>query len=124
MQNVVAFASLAEVGAGFAFTIAPAIVVAWMLGVEASSAVAAIGRCFGIALLALGVASWPSSQRNRSSASALPALLLYNAAIALYLIYLGTAVQVHGVLLWPVAALHAAMALLLIWAWRAGRMSA
>ena len=98
LQNVVTFAALAEVGAGLAFTIAPAIVVSWMLGVESSSAVAAIGRCFGIALLALGVACWPSRQRNQSGGFAPSALLLYNGSIAIYLIYLGTAAQMRGLL--------------------------
>jgi hypothetical protein len=43
------------------------------------------------------------------------AMLAYNALIALYLGYLGFVANVGGVLLWPAVALHAAVALLLIW---------
>ena len=42
-------------------------------------------------------------------------MLVYNVLIAVYLGYLGTAGHLKGVLLWPGVALHALVALLLIW---------
>jgi hypothetical protein len=42
-------------------------------------------------------------------------MLVYNVLIAAYLGYLGTAGHLKGVLLWPGFALHALVALLLIW---------
>jgi hypothetical protein len=44
-----------------------------------------------------------------------------NALIALYLAYLGMVGHFWGVLLWPAVALHTAVALLLVWTWRAAR---
>jgi hypothetical protein len=45
-------------------------------------------------------------------------ILLYNAVVALYLAYLGAIAHIGGPLLWPAVALHAVVALLLIWARR------
>jgi hypothetical protein len=42
----------------------------------------------------------------------------YNALIALYLAWLGIVGHMGGLLLWPAAALHAVVALLLLWTWR------
>ncbi len=50
-------------------------------------------------------------------------MLLYNALIALYLAFLGTVANMAGVLLWPGAALHGGVALLLALTWRDGRRS-
>jgi hypothetical protein len=43
-------------------------------------------------------------------------MLVYNVLIALLLAYLSNAGHTGGVLLWPAVVLHAAVALLLIWA--------
>jgi hypothetical protein len=86
-----------------------------LLGAEVSGAL--IARFFGIALLALGLACWPSWQPSESSLRAFRAMLVYNVLIALYLAYLGTVGHLVGLLLWPVVALHAVVALLLVWAW-------
>jgi hypothetical protein len=48
-------------------------------------------------------------------------MLVYNALIATYLAYLGTAGHLGGLLLWPAVALHAVVALLLAWTWRDNR---
>ena len=72
-----------------------------------------LGRCFGIALLTLGLACWPGRQRAASGTPAFRAMLIYNALIALYLAFLGTVRHRAGLLLWPAVALHAVVALLL-----------
>jgi Ca2+/Na+ antiporter len=96
----------------------PAIVVAWLLGTEVSGVGTLLGRCFGIALLALGLACWPGRHRAEGGSPAFRAMLIYNVLIALYLAYLGTAGHLGGVLLWPAVALHAVVALLLVWTCR------
>ena len=58
-----------------------------------------------------------------SNPSALRGMLAYNALIALYLAYLGGLEHMAGTLLWPAVALHAAVTLLLLRAWRNGRCS-
>jgi Ca2+/Na+ antiporter len=107
-----------EVGTGLVLMIDPAIVAKLLLGVEVSGAGILLGRCFGIALLALGVACWPGRSRAESGSPAFRGMLIYNTLIALYLAYLGTAGHLGGLLLWPAVALHAVVALLLVWAWR------
>ena len=115
LMKILAFAAVVEVGTGLALMINPAIVVALLLGMEVSGAGAVLGRCFGVALLALGLACWPGRQRAERGSPAFRAMLIYNVLIALYLAYLGTAEHLGGVLLWPGVALHAIVALLLVW---------
>ena len=45
-------------------------------------------------------------------------MLTYNAAIAIYLGYLGVFEHLDGLLLWPAVLLHAIVALLLLWTLR------
>ena len=90
-MKILAVAAIVEVGTGLALMIDPAIVVRLLLGAEVSGVGTLLGRCFGIALLALGLACWPSRQRAESGSPAFRAMLIYNALIALYLAYLGTA---------------------------------
>ncbi len=116
--KVLVFAAAVEVGTGFALMIDPAIVVALLLGAEVSGVGTLLGRCFGITLLALGLACRPDRQRTGSGLPAFRAMLTYNALIALYLAYLGTVGHMRGLLLWPGVALHAVVALLLVWTWR------
>ena len=89
-RKILAFAAVVEVGTGLVLIIDPAIVVTLLLGAEVSGAGTLLGRCFGIALLALGLACWPSRRRAESGSPAFRAMLIYNVLIALYLAYLGT----------------------------------
>jgi hypothetical protein len=89
-RKFLAFAAVAEVGIGLAMVIDPAVVVRWLLGMEVSASGILLGRFFGIALLALELACWPSSQRAQSGSSAFRGMLTYNVPFALYLAYLGT----------------------------------
>jgi Ca2+/Na+ antiporter len=121
LGKILAFAAVVEVGTGFALMIDPAIVVTLLLGADISGVGTLLGRCFGIALLALGLACWPGRQRAESGSSAFRGMLIYNLLIALFLTYLGTVRHQGGLLLWPGVALHAVVALLLVWTWRAER---
>jgi len=118
LRKILACAAVVEVGTGLVLMIDPAIVVTLLLGAEVSGAGTLLGRCFGIALLSLGLACWPSRQRAESGSPALRAMLIYNVLIALYLAHLGTVGHLGGLLLWPGVALHAVVALLLAWTWR------
>jgi Ca2+/Na+ antiporter len=121
LSRILAFAAIVEIGTGLVLMIDPALVVALLLGAEVSGVGTLLGRCFGIALLALGAACWPSRQRAESGSPAFRAMLIYNTLIALYLVYLFTIRHLGGLLLWPGVALHAAVALLLVWTWRTER---
>jgi len=122
-RKILAFAAVVEVGTGLLLLIDPALVVKLLLGTDVSGVGILLSRCFGIALLALGMACWPSRQRSESGLPALRAMLTYNLLIALYLTYLGTAWHLKGLLLWPGVVLHAAVALLLVWTWRNERQT-
>ncbi len=98
LGKILAFAAVVEVGTGLALLIAPAIVVALLLGAEVSAEGTLLGRGFGIALLALGLACWPGRQRAESGSPAFRVMLIYNVLIALYLAYLGTVWHLGGVL--------------------------
>lgn len=115
LAKILAFSSVVEAGTGLVLMIDPAIVVALLLGEDVSAPGIALGRCFGIALLALGLACWPYRPLAGSSAPAWRAMLIYNTLVALYLAWLGTAGHLGGLLLWPGVALHAVVALLLVW---------
>ena len=72
-------------GTGLVLMIDPAIVVRLLLGVDIAGVALLLGRCFGIALFALGWACWPGRRRTDIPSSAKRAMLLYNVLIALYL---------------------------------------
>jgi Ca2+/Na+ antiporter len=121
--KILAFAAVVEVATGLVLMIDPAVVVALLVGMEVSGVGTLLGRCFGIALLALGLACWPAPQRVDSGGPKLRGMLVYNALLALYLAFLGTVRHVEGMLLWPAVALHAVVALLVLWTWRSGRLT-
>ena len=121
MGEILTFAAAVEMATGLALISGPTIVIALLAGVGASGEDISLGRFFGIALLALGLACWPGRQRTSSGSSIFRAMLTYNVLVALYLAYLGIFGHWRGWLLWPVVALHAVVALLLVWTWRTVR---
>ena len=113
-RMVLAFSSAAEIATGAASLVAPATVVRLLLGSELTGIGIELGRCFGIVLIALGLACWPSGQQAGGNSAAARAMLFYNVLIASYLAYLFVVRHQDGMLLWPAVALHAAVALVLV----------
>jgi hypothetical protein len=122
LRRILAFSSIVEFATGLALMATPVLVVELLVGAPVSGAGVAVGRCMGIALVALGLACWPGRPRIDEEPHTALAMLVYNALIALYLGYLGVVGHAVGVLLWPVVALHGAVALALVWARRAERL--
>ena len=118
LKKILAFASIVEVATGLALLIDPRMVVALLVGPNAPVEEIPMGRLPGIAILALGLACWPSRQHTESSSPPLRAMLVYNVLIALFLVYLFKVGHLGGLLLWPGVVLHAVVALLLLWTWR------
>jgi hypothetical protein len=118
LRNFLAFAATLECGTALALLIDPAIVVRLLLGAGDFSGATLLGRFFGIALLALGMACWPNRPRADSSPSAFWAMFIYNVLMGLYLACLGIFSHLWGLLLWPGVALHLVLALSLVWTWR------
>ena len=121
LTKILAFAAAVEICTGLALMIIPAIVATLLLGEDLSGAGALVGRLFGVALLALGLACWPPRWRAESGSPAFRGMLAYNALVAAYLFYVGAVASVIGLLLWPAVALHGGVALLLLWTWRGKR---
>ena len=73
-----------------------------------------LGRVGGIALFALGAGGLRSTEAGLSGGGVL-GLFIYNAATAVFLVWVGVATVYRGVLLWPAVILHAAIACALVW---------
>jgi hypothetical protein len=104
-----------EVVTGLVLAIYPPLF-GWLLfGAELSGAGQAMGRLAGFSLLALALACWPGLGAGERSAAR--ALILFSLLSAIYLFYLGFGSELVGPLLWPAAALHAALTILLVRQW-------
>ena len=104
-MNWLVLAAVLEVATGVALLIVPALMGQLLFGAELTGTAITIARVTGIALIALGVACWPGTP--------LVGMLTYNAAITLYLAYVGFAGDLTGILLWPVVVLHMILTALL-----------
>lgn len=110
MKKVLIFACLCEAVTGLALLVVPSLVGQLLFGEELTGLAIPIARLTGIALVALAIACWQDS---------LAGMLAYNAAVTLYLSCIGIAGGLTGVLLWPAAAFHLVMSILLSRAWLA-----
>jgi len=111
LTRVVGISAIAELGTGLALVVVPAQVIGLLLEPVTSETVIPVARIAGIALCALAIACWPG--RMRPIHAALPALLTYNAVVAVYLAAMASSLE--GVLLWPAVAAHALIAVLLLY---------
>ena len=118
LKKILAFASIVEVATGFALLIDPRFVVGLLVGPNLPAADIPMGRLPGIAILALGLACWPSGKNAESGSPAVRGMFVYNLLIALFLVYLFNVGHLGGILLWPAVVLHAVVALFLIWSRR------
>jgi hypothetical protein len=98
-----------EATTGLALVIAPATVVALLIGTSVDELGGlVVARVVGVALFSIGVACWFA--RNESGDAArglLLALLVYNVAITLLLVQAAVWSNLRAVGLWPAVALHA-----------------
>jgi glucan phosphoethanolaminetransferase (alkaline phosphatase superfamily) len=108
MKKILIFASLSEALTGLALLIVPAFVGKLLLGEELIGISIPIARAFGIALIALGVACWPSI-------SALKGMITYSLLVSIYLTTVALEGEFVGKFLWPAIVLHIVLTILLIW---------
>lgn len=113
-RTIAALSAGIEFATGAALLVAPALVVALLLGTALPAEAVPLGRVAGAALLALGLACWPPRRTDSSEGPGFRALLFYNMLVGIYLAWLGVTATVAGVLLWPAAVVHAAIAAALI----------
>ncbi len=105
MKGALTFAAIGEVATGLTLLVVPSLVGRWLFGEDLTGVAVPIARVAGIALIGLGVACWPGTP--------LVGMLIYSAAVTLYLAYLGLADGLTGLLLWPAVVLHASLTALL-----------
>ena len=106
MKGALVLAAVGETATGAALLLVPSLVGQVLLGAELSGMAVTVARVAGIALIGLGVACWPGPPRI--------GMLIYSAAVTLYLAYVGLSGVSSGVLLWPAVVLHAIIAALLV----------
>jgi hypothetical protein len=112
-MRLVTVAAAVEVAAGVIFMVSPSLVARLALNADLSAAGEAVGRVAGFGLLGLGLACLPGSERVSERSAAVRGLLAYNVLAALFFSYLGVRGNLVGMLLWPIAVLHAVLAVLL-----------
>ena len=115
LRRLLAFCAVVEIGTGIALMIAPEMVATLLVRGQMTELTTLLGRCMGIALLALGLACWPQQQVAPPGPAAFRAMFTYSTLIALFLGYVGAVAHLGGPLLWPAVGLHGVMALLLVW---------
>ena len=111
-RSVLGVAAAVEAVTGLVAILFPQVLIRLLFNAEVVGAGIVIGRLAGIALISLGLGCWMGRQAA-SCGWALAAMLTYNALVTIYLTLVGVGAEFVGVLLWPAAALHAALTALL-----------
>jgi hypothetical protein len=106
MRRALALAAVGEIATGLALLVVPSLVGQLLLGEQLAGVAIPVARVAGIALIGLGIACWPGTP--------LMGMLIYSAAVALYLAFVGFAGGAGGLLLWPAVVLHLVLAAFLI----------
>jgi len=113
MKRLLFLSAVVEALTGLALLIVPSLVGRLLLGGELTGVAIPVARVTGIALVALGVACFSAGEAGPG----LSGMLTYSLLATLYLVYLGLDGEWVGSLLWPAAAIHAALTFLLAIAW-------
>jgi riboflavin transporter FmnP len=112
MKTLLFAKAAVEVLAGLALALFPVLVVPLLLGSPLDAPVGEfIGRLAGVALLALGIACWLARKESqgRAAAGLIVALLFYDAAVVVILLFARLGVGQSGIGLWPAVALHSGL---------------
>ena len=112
MKRLLKLTGIIETATGLGLVAVPSVVVRLLLGSPlGTSAAVMLARVAGAALLALGVACWLARDdtQSRAARGLVAAMLLYNISVVAVLAFAGIGLGLHGVALWPVVVLHAAM---------------
>jgi len=126
MKSLLIVTAALETAIGLALLGVPSLVISLLLGrsLDAPAALL-VARVTGAALLSLGVACWlaRNDEKSRAAVGLVTAMLLYNAAAVLVLLYASIGLALSGIGLWPAVLLHAALAVWCIACLRNQRVS-
>ena len=102
-----------EVGAGLALLVVPDVVIRALIGSDDGVAATVVARVLGGALVALAIAG-TLARDAAAERAVVPAFVVYDVATAMILAAASLAGTASGILLWPVVALHAVLAVVLL----------
>jgi len=112
-MKLISFAAAVEAIAGLILMVAPSLVARFLFGSDLDAVGEAVARVGGFGLLGLGLACGRGSAPSGGESAATRGLLAYNFLATILFIDLGVRGSLVGLLLWPAAALHAVLTLLL-----------
>ena len=105
-----------EVLTGLALIVAPSLLARFLFGSDLNAAGEATGRISGFVMLCLAAGCWPRAGESGRHQALVPLVALSWLATA-FLVITGLIGANVGLLLWPAAALHLILAVLLTWTW-------
>ena len=105
MKLLLLITAVLEAATGLAFFVMSAVAVSMLLGVELDTPA---GLVAGAALVALSIACWQARNGESGSPamSVIAAMLFYNFAVGLILVYAGVRIGLYSALLWPAIVVH------------------
>jgi hypothetical protein len=112
MKLLLTITAIVEALAGFTLLLVPTVAASALLGVPLNTPGGLVtARIAGAALMALAVACWRARDAERGSPAGgvVAAMLFYNFAAAMVLVYAGIRLELHSLLLWPTLVLHVAL---------------
>lgn len=113
MNRILQFSAIGEALTGLALVVSPPLVTGLLLGATVEGVGIIACRIAGLALIGLGLACWPGAPGKPAQSG----MLVYSFGASIYLVVLGIGGDAKGLLLWPAAAAHAVIALLLVRTW-------
>ena len=112
-KSIVPAAAWLEIVVGAALLAAPDFPCQLLFAAKPEGVAVILARFGGVGLLALGIACLPSTAMG-SSRRAVSGLFVFNFVVSILLAWVGVATTLRGILLWPGAVLHAAIAAALV----------
>jgi hypothetical protein len=121
MKILLFVAALVEAVTGIALLILPRVAISLLLGVSLDTPAGWVAaRIAGAALVALAIACWQvrNSEPGSAATGGVEAMLFYNFAAAVVLVYAGIRLELRSTLLWPAIVVHLGLdvfCLLILW---------
>jgi len=112
MKKLLVAMSVSEGVTGLLVLVLPALLIRLLFNCEINSSGVLVGRFAGVCLISLAAACWPDQGMSR----AFWGMLTYQFLVTAYFVVIGSSGG-GGILLWPVAAVHAVFTVLLVGAW-------
>jgi len=109
MKLLLIITALLEAVTGLALLVMPSATVSILVGAPLETPAGLVaGRIAGAALAAIAVACWQARNGERGSPATgvVEAILFYNFAAALVLVYAGIRLELRSAMLWPAIVLH------------------